>query len=235
MEEVTKANTILQRFVFKSSRMAELKSSVESSQVPNPSRTVAIFALIWKIAMKAYRMSASETTDLTSAAIVIVNLRSKFKQPLPDYSIGNLYWGSVSHYDTESTIQNDELKRLASKLKKSIEKVDAEFTENLMGEMGHMEIDKFVQGRGIAKDYIFSSIVKMGFNQVDFGWGKPIWVCFLGQTDVIPYGACLMEGTGYDDNENAVEAWVTLPEKEMAIFEQDPQLLQYAAVNPKII
>ncbi|CAN1783053.1 Salutaridinol 7-O-acetyltransferase [Linum perenne] len=236
--KVVKADTILQRFVFKPSKITELKSRVKSSEVPHPTRTVAIFALIWKIAMKCYKTSIFPPTETspTSDSILIVNLRPRFKKPLPEYCIGNLYWGSVSHYDSpiETTNQSsDELKRLAFQLKKSIDKVDAEFIENLKGEMGHIEINKFLQGRGTGKDYIFTSIVKMGFNQVDFGWGKPIWVTYLGQTDfLIPYGACLMEATTYD---NEVEALVSLPEKEMAIFEQDPQLLQYADVNPKLI
>ncbi|CAN0899632.1 BAHD acyltransferase At5g47980 [Linum grandiflorum] len=231
---------VLQRFVFKASQISELKSRIKSTeQVPYPSRTVAIFALIWKISMKA---SSETTSPPKSAALVIVNLRPRFKTPLPDYSIGNIWWTAVSycppHFQQsyETTQNDDELQRVALQLQKSIEEVDAEFIENLKGEMGHKEVNKFLQGRGTGKGYLFTSIVRMGFNKVAFGWGNPIWVNFLGQSDIlVPCGACLMEATGYGSNDNLVEAWVILPEKEMAIFQQDPQLLQYAVVNPKVI
>ncbi|CAN0899613.1 Salutaridinol 7-O-acetyltransferase [Linum grandiflorum] len=234
--------TILQRFVFKGMELSALKSRVKSSQVPNPSRTLAIFGLIWKTAMKAYALSSqSETTSYT--ALSLVSLRPRFKTPLPDYSMGNLLWSTetkVRHRDilvemSLSSDDSDELKRLVYQLKRSIDKVDTEFVENLKGEKGHNEVRKFLEARGLhGKDYFFSSVLRSELNEVDFGRGKPIWVSFVSPTDFpVPDSVVLVEATR--SNDGTVEAWVSLTEKEMVIFERDPQLLQYAAVNPRVL
>ncbi|CAI0408534.1 unnamed protein product, partial [Linum tenue] len=84
--------------------------------------------------------------------------------------------------------------------------------------------------------YSFSSILKNGLNEADYGSGKPLWVTILGFTAdyaPIPDTVSLMEATAGDDD-GAVEAWLNLNAKEMAISQQDPHLLQYATVNPSI-
>ncbi|CAN0912606.1 BAHD acyltransferase At5g47980 [Linum grandiflorum] len=225
---------VLRRFVFKSDKISALKSRVESSEVPNPSRAIAIFGLIWKTAM-----NACKTTMSMSSALLVVNLRPRLinTTPLTYYSIGNLHWGVVSSYDhsTKMLSTTDELKGLVARLKKSVEEVDAEFVESLKGENGHEKINKWLEGRGKGKEYVFTSVIKMGLNEIDFGWGEPIWVGFLGLTDVpSPDGVCLIDGTT-TTNCGGVEAWVSLAKEEMDSFEQDHDLLKYATVNPIVL
>ncbi|CAN1257882.1 Stemmadenine O-acetyltransferase [Linum perenne] len=226
------------RLVFNSKAILALKSKVKSTQVPNPSRTLAIQALIWKVAMKAAAATSSSRSS-SSIAISLVNLRPRMKTPLPDYSVGNLCWTTVARYDHDHNHDHDHdhdhnhTSALAEVVKKSIDKVDAEYFEKLRGEEGEEVIREWVEEKGSLREYGFSSMVKIGLNRVDFGFGLPVWVGFLGITDnPLADTVFLFEST---PNGEDVEAWVSLDEKEIPFFQQDSLLLQYAAVNPPII
>ncbi|RZC91680.1 hypothetical protein C5167_027743 [Papaver somniferum] len=68
-----------------------------------------------------------------------------------------------------------------------------------------------------------SSLCRLPFYEIDFGWGKPSWVA-LNSFSEYKNSLFLMDtkcGTG-------IEAWVSLEEEDMAIFEEDQDLLHYA-------
>lgn len=64
------------------------------------------------------------------------------------------------------------------------------------------------------------------YEAVDFGWGKPTWVNILPVSNGVSTLVTLM-----DTKDGGVEAWVTLNEKDMALFERDPQTLEFATRN----
>lgn len=78
---------------------------------------------------------------------------------------------------------------------------------------------------------LVTSMCNSGLYEADFGWGKPIWASVAdgdANIDLLGNIVCLMDtraGRG-------IEAWVTLPEGEMADFEHDENLLSYASLNP---
>ena len=76
--------------------------------------------------------------------------------------------------------------------------------------------------------YFSSSWCKFPVYEIDFGWGKPIWVSngVFSPTNTIVLGDTKC-GTG-------IEAWVTLNAQVMALFEQDEELLSFASLNPKV-
>ncbi|KAM7505165.1 hypothetical protein LguiB_004069 [Lonicera macranthoides] len=54
----------------------------------------------------------------------------------------------------------------------------------------------------------------MGFNEVNFGWGKPVWVSQKGSNNIMSAyksGATLMEG----DTPDKIELWLILDHREM--------------------
>lgn len=59
------------------------------------------------------------------------------------------------------------------------------------------------------------------YEEDDFGWGKPVWVTIpaTGNNNVVT----LMDTRG-----GGVEAWVTLSKEDMAFFERDIELLEFA-------
>lgn len=79
-----------------------------------------------------------------------------------------------------------------------------------------------------------TSMCNGGFYEADFGWGKPIWSC-MGNADVdIPVLSNLIFLTDTRSG-GGIEAWVTLDEHKMKVFEKDPELLSFASVDPSLI
>ena len=59
--------------------------------------------------------------------------------------------------------------------------------------------------------------------EIDFGMGKPSWVCCPG---ICCKNAVVMMSTKDGDG---IETWVTMKEEDMAMFENDQELLSYAS------
>ncbi|KAM2214371.1 hypothetical protein ACFXTI_021125 [Malus domestica] len=76
--------------------------------------------------------------------------------------------------------------------------------------------------------FICTSVCNFGIYEIDFGWGKPIWATIPGGT--LKNVATLMDTIERD----GVDAWISLSEEDMAIFERDPELLAFASVNPSV-
>ncbi|KAL5173488.1 BAHD acyltransferase BIA1 [Glycine soja] len=69
----------------------------------------------------------------------------------------------------------------------------------------------------------------MGFNELDFGRGKPLWLAQReGTKETIPNTIVLME------TKEGIEAWVTMAEKHIANLESDVDFLQFALLNPSV-
>ncbi|GMH30116.1 hypothetical protein Nepgr_031959 [Nepenthes gracilis] len=79
--------------------------------------------------------------------------------------------------------------------------------------------------------YWCTSWCKIGLNDVDFGWGKPVWigVCWSTRTSMTRNLITLIENSC-----DGVEAWIVLSEEEMAVLEHDQEFLAFAAPNPGI-
>ena len=77
----------------------------------------------------------------------------------------------------------------------------------------------------------FTCWFMFGFDEIDFGWGKPIWVGLMGEG-----GSCrtliVLQNT---TSGNGIEAWVTLDENIMSILEQDPEFLAFATLSPSVL
>ncbi|GMP36438.1 hypothetical protein CsSME_00008573 [Camellia sinensis var. sinensis] len=233
---------IMQRFVFDSEAISTLKAKATSGRVPNPTRVEVTSAFIWKHAMAASRVVwgmqqpsiLNQQMDLKRR--ILVTSSSK-------YSVGNLLWKVVAHCDA---VAEDEeimsLNGLVGLLRDAIEKTRDNILPKLQrGDEGGDEIlSNFVQelrevceSKKNLNPYMFSSWCKLGFNEVDFGWGNPTWISSVGaRVDSIhKNNICLIE-VGLDDK---IEAWLILDEREMAVLERDQEFLQFASMNPPII
>jgi hypothetical protein len=81
--------------------------------------------------------------------------------------------------------------------------------------------------------FLFSSWLNFDLNDVDFGWGKPIWVGLTGEVGR-PSGwanATFFKQTGRN---NEIEVWMTLNEKIMSAVERNPEFLEFSTPNPSI-
>ena len=79
--------------------------------------------------------------------------------------------------------------------------------------------------------FAFTSWLTFGFNKVDFGWGKPIWVGLMGEVGS-GRKLTILQNAIYG---KGIEAWVTLDENVMAILEDDAEFLALATLNPSAI
>ncbi|KAK3034189.1 hypothetical protein RJ639_034329 [Escallonia herrerae] len=103
----------------------------------------------------------------------------------------------------------------------------------MKGEKGFLKVSEGLKERGEvysnpeADYFAVSSVCNASFYEADFGWGKPIWSC-IGHAPVLANLAILIDTKSGD----GVEAWLTLTEEDMAIFERDPELLTFASLDP---
>lgn len=221
------------RFVFSGTKIEALKSDAISPLVQRPSRTEAVTALIWRCAMAARRSTAGVSKP--SMMVQFANMRKRVVEPhFLENSMGNhvLYYIS----ETEEMSEKTELRDLVAQLRKGIAEFDENVAKRLIGgdddsieliEQHRKQGRERMSGDGVDA-YFCTSLCNFGFYEIDFGWGKPIWIGIFGssQSNFVK----LM-----DTREDGVEAWVSLSEEEMPIFECHPQLLSFASLNPNVL
>nr|XP_027064477.1 salutaridinol 7-O-acetyltransferase-like [Coffea arabica] len=118
----------------------------------------------------------------------------------------------------------------------AIASIDGDFVEGIKGDDRLLKLigpKKHLREKNShnAESFPLSSVCRSGLYEADFGWRKPIWAC-LGSGDTDPYGVgnlvILMDTRSGDE----IEAWVTIKEELMAIFEKNQELLAFASLNP---
>ncbi|EOA25060.1 hypothetical protein CARUB_v10018368mg [Capsella rubella] len=224
--EIKMNQTVSKRFIFDSSSIQSLQAKASSFEVNQPTRVEAVSALIWKTAVKATR-----TVSGTSKPSILANsasLRSRLSPPFTENTIGNL----VSYFaaKAEEGINQTKLQTLVSEIRKAKQRFQENHVPKLVGNPNATEVICSYQkeaGDMIASGefdfYIISSACRFGLYEIDFGWGKPVWVGIpsIRQKSIV---------TLLDTREaGGIEAWVNLNEQEMKLFEQDRELLQFVS------
>ncbi|CDP10330.1 unnamed protein product [Coffea canephora] len=228
--------SIRKRFVFSAPAISDLKVKGTSKRVPDPTSVEVVSSFIWKHAMAAAKVVKG--FQQPSVIFHAADLRRRMVPPLPEYFAGNIGCPIVAEYDK---IDDLEVKfgRLVKILRLAKEKNKDEFVPKLLSSGGFDMMIKFLEDWGEKcsnKDlntYQFSSWCKIGLNEVDFGWGKPIWTSLVGGTEVESMYKNFV--VLVDGSDGGIEAWLILEQKEMAILENDREFLAYASPNPGII
>ncbi|KAJ4715317.1 vinorine synthase-like [Melia azedarach] len=217
------------RFVFEATAIANLKAKATSLSLQNPTRVEAVSALLSKCIIRV--MNKRSGIHKPTLLKHIVNLRRRSKPPISDHCMGNLVW----HVNALCTEKEADLDGLATKFREAIKIVNDDFVKSLQGDEGFVNFRKVVQdvleASSKAEDIItFTSWCNTGLNNIDFGWGKPVWVSFF--QDELPPAfmnlIMLMDtrlGVGID-------ALVLLPEEDMALLEHDEELLAFSKLDP---
>ncbi|XVE96211.1 hypothetical protein REPUB_Repub02eG0202100 [Reevesia pubescens] len=221
------------RFVFDANSIATLVFKAKSNSLEHPSRVVAVSAFVLKYAIQASRSASG----ILKPAIFIqpVNIRQKLKPKLPDYSIGNLFLLPITTYN--SVEKDIELHDLAYLVKGGVESVTSDYLDLFQGEERCKVIgEQFIKiaetvSKGNALFYTLNSWLNTLEGKEDFGWGEPTLFSGPGvDRHNREFGNLIfLKGTG---KHKAIEAWVTLSEKEMAFLEHDPEFLAFASPNP---
>ncbi|KAI3913407.1 hypothetical protein MKW98_003886 [Papaver atlanticum] len=249
-ESIHGENVVTKVFVFTASKISALRARISEPRSSSglskfPTRAESLSALIWNSFIKTSRMKATRKRTLTAAltksivrsiANYAVNFRTRLNPPLPLESFGNIFMDATAESTTR--IDHDEatpgfienVDGLISQLRLGISKINDDYIRKL--QQGDVEFLKSLDeashqpngDENAEKVQIcwISSLCRFPFYEIDFGWGKPSWVA-LNTNKEYKNSLFLMDtkcGTG-------VEAWVSLEEEDMAIFEEDQDFLQY--------
>ncbi|RWR73657.1 vinorine synthase-like protein [Cinnamomum micranthum f. kanehirae] len=192
-----------------------------------PTRVEAVAALIWRCFMKAKRDKRPATVSVSNHA---VNLRGRMVPPVQDSCFGNLSVYAVTKGVAISECNGDMQGCLEKELREAVRAIDSDFIEELKGPNGARKAHEAM--KNMAENYLdsdihvcsFSSWCRFPFYEVDFGWGKPTWVscCTLPMNNL-----AIFIDRRCDDG---IEAWVNMEADEMAIFEQDQELLSFVSI-----
>ncbi|XP_050378766.1 vinorine synthase-like [Argentina anserina] len=230
---------VTRRFAFDAKAINTLREKAKSDLVPNPTRVETLTCFLWKHATFASRHGG--TSRRASVIAQAMNLRRRLKPPMPDDSIGNLFWWATAVYnptdEAETTYKLCDLLKLLHESLNGLE--HDQFLDTLCGEEGRRVffeyLDQLLEGMDsldpTPEIYAFTSWVNI-LDEVDFGWGKPFWIGVMGKV-----GPAFRNLTVFVKTQrgNGIEAWVTMDEKQMSIMEKDPQFLAFASPNPRIL
>ncbi|GAB2235955.1 hypothetical protein Droror1_Dr00026400 [Drosera rotundifolia] len=223
-------NNVLKRFTFDLPAIEILKSRAKSEDIPNPSSVEVVSVFISKHALLAFNAVNTGDHEGPSSLSHTVNMRSRSIPPLPKGSIGNLC--GLAGYEFHA---QDELHVLVSRLRQAISGINDGSVKFLQSEIGQMMVYEVVTSSAPLKErnkYMFNSWCKLGFNEVDFGWGAPVWVALSWDTDQTSSHRNQM--TLLDGKAGEIEAWLVLDEREMVILEQDQEFLSFGSLNKSI-
>ncbi|XP_028806381.1 vinorine synthase-like [Neltuma alba] len=175
-------NITKNRLLFSKNSLCTLQEEISRGCGFKPTRVEAVTTLIWKLALQAAR--TIETSHKSGSFMFhAVNIRGRMLPPLPKNSLGNLFVSAICplfEVDKETTV---ELQDLVEVVRKTIKMVDGNFVSKLQEDGQELiEILESIRqklhlaAREGVPCYIFSSWVRLGFYETNFGWGKPTWV-----------------------------------------------------------
>ncbi|XP_050231324.1 stemmadenine O-acetyltransferase-like [Mercurialis annua] len=220
------------RVVFSESGIAKLKAEAANSTVEKPTRIEAVSSFLFECI--SYTLNARrDMHDKSLAFTYITTLRHKTIPPLPKNLFGNFI------VMAPGLCSPDEMKltSLACKVREAIQKIDVEFVKKVQSDGGFSmlnekmkEATKTVNSDGV-NFVMISSLCNLGIYDIDFGWGKPLWVTCI---DLPPNSTIYVNSIVLLDSGKGrgIEAWVFLDEQDLVLFEKYEKLLQHALINP---
>ncbi|CAN1149208.1 Pelargonidin 3-O-(6-caffeoylglucoside) 5-O-(6-O-malonylglucoside) 4'''-malonyltransferase [Linum perenne] len=227
------SHKLIDAFTLKS--FLNLFSSVSRGRQISRTEVEFISCFIWKCYMAASRSLPG--SPKTSVLVQAVNLRDVTDPPLTGgNSIGNVFWWATAMADSES--KTTELGELASQLSEAIELYKSEYVKSSMqGEEGFDAMSSYFEqlegllfgGEEKPDILAFTSWTGTGIAGQDFGWGSPVRLAVMGKPgDGFRNMTVLVDST---EEKGSMEAWITLEEKIMAVFEWDPDFLAFASYS----
>lgn len=221
------------RFLFDAKSINDLKAMIENDGIyTKATRYETVSSFICKHMIVA---CMKELCDRTRPLVVlhVVDMRRRMGEPFSQNSIGNLLWPALVVY--ENADKNIDIRDLVMNLQQGIGKLTKELFLKLQNDPGFLWSDECadLMLEGVATrnpiSFVFTSWANMGFKELNFGWGKPLWLAQRGGTkEAIPNTVVLME------SDEGIEAWVTMEEKHLTIMENDMDFLRLALLNPSV-
>ncbi|OIS99435.1 PREDICTED: acylsugar acyltransferase 3-like [Nicotiana attenuata] len=208
------------RFYLSASKIRALKDLVAAeSGVENPTTTEVVSALVYKSAAMFNLGSSHEQSRL----ILLSDIRKEISHSVPSTSIGNI----LTVFSTPIYNNKEDLKvsTLVADIRKSKHELSSRdnFKEN---EWASGILHAYNTGDGTYRQsncdvYRCSSASNIPFQDLDFGWGKPIRATMPSS----PFSKMFYMMSTHD---RGIEVIINLNEQQMSAFENDKDLLEFA-------
>ncbi|KAK4414171.1 Tabersonine-19-hydroxy-O-acetyltransferase [Sesamum alatum] len=214
-------NLLMERLLFPASAIDELKQkAAENSSIIKPTRVEVVTAFLWSRCLVAKGLDASHK----SVAFHPVNLRGRVPA-LTERSFGNVF--QMTHAENAGETN---WTRLVEKLRAAFGKIDNEYVKMLSGEKGceiakenFQGISKFLATGNVAV-LLFSSYCRFPIYEVDFGWGKPVWVSsasFSIKDMIMLFDSVVSPG--------GIEVWIVMVDHEMERLRRDSEIQRFTS------
>ncbi|CAN4096144.1 unnamed protein product [Withania somnifera] len=221
---------LVRRFVFDAKAMEAIKMKVAREIVPNPTRVEALTTFISKHLILATRV-VKGTSSTSYMVTHSVNLRPRLDPKLPSV------FGNLVLLATSEISETLEVSHLVGIVRQMIRNMNTENLKALEGDGAAMsyvlEMASSLENLWSQMDtYKFSSWCHLGLYDVDFGWGKPIFIApFIDTIGSLNKQQIILLENG---NNDGIEAWILRNNEEMLELEKDEEFLAYASPNPSV-
>ncbi|XP_021756904.1 vinorine synthase-like [Chenopodium quinoa] len=224
----TKLTFAIKSFIFDTSSINILKTKAASKLIYKPTGFEVVLGFLWEHIL-ATKHNLSLQVERTSVTIA-VNMRPRMSPPLPRESMGNIIITPNVLVPEESNNNKFQelVKEIHSTLSTTYKKINSRIFQ---GENAKVELLRSMAP--VDGALIVSSWCKMGLNEADFGFGKPIWIVPTDgkQTPLLVTNVCCMTDYCHPIIGDGIEAWLMLEEKEMDYLESNADFLAFASPN----
>ncbi|KAJ4952652.1 hypothetical protein NE237_029484 [Protea cynaroides] len=152
-------------FFFGPTEVAALRKHLPS-QLRTCTKFELLTACIWRCRTIAIQPDPEEDVRV----VCIVNARAKFNQPFP---VG--YYGNVFAYPTAVTSAEKLCKNPLEYALELVKKAKGDVTEEYMRSVADLMVLKGRPRFAWVRAYVVSDLTRIGFSELDFGWGKPVY------------------------------------------------------------
>ncbi|KAJ1406393.1 Transferase [Sesbania bispinosa] len=222
------------RFVFDAESINTLRAEAKDDNdesLKSPTRYEALAAFIWKHMTLACKMESGDSTR-SAVAIHIVDMRRRMGEPFSRYTIGNILWPVMVFCET--VYADTDIRYLVSIAREKFGKLSRELflrvksDPNILGSNECVDMPQGIETRSPIP-IVLTSWCGLNFDELDFGWGKPLWAGVRGgDQETLPNVAVIME------TDAGMEAWLTMEVQHIAMLEKDMEFLKLALPNPSV-
>ncbi|KAL3501539.1 hypothetical protein ACH5RR_035988 [Cinchona calisaya] len=205
---------VTKRFVFTREAILNIRSKMVNY---TGSRVHLVEGIILRVFLEIARQKHSGRST-TALILQPVDFRDKTVPPFPNHSCGNLCIFAAAHLINDANL---ELERCVNLLSNAVRETIADCAKILnSGEDGNMilinsfnKVTELLYKSEDLNAIILNSWCRKPFYEADFGWGKPVWVSLASLPAT---NSAILVDTKEGDG---IEAWVTLEEKDMSVFQ----------------
>ncbi|KAL8483343.1 hypothetical protein ACS0TY_026150 [Phlomoides rotata] len=227
---------VSRRYIFDKNAISRLRGMLETTWKSNgievpPSRVVTVSAVLSQALLRADR--AKHGKSRSSLIGQVINVRERTIPPLSKHSCGTWVVETFLEFTAEESQGMDKnFAGMALKMRDVIVQGVRDCARILSDkEFGRwLIVDMFLEGAKKAESPDYKAIFitdfsKFGEYEVDFGFGKPVWISMAA----VPLeDHFILLNT---KNNDGIEAWVYLHESDMPFFEQDEDLRMLTSIS----